>query len=655
MSLASRLPKLSFLGRRGLDLAEIEALLDLFPHAALLVDLQLKRILLANAKATELTAFTRAEFAGMALSALFPYLNRDDFSLDADQVQKTLAGNCLAHNGNPLEVIITLYPLSAQGNWLLASLEPAVIHQLQQSERQRHSQRLQDLQTLAQACQEGNLDQALETALESGQKLTGASHLAIYLYEPKDPKITCKLAWGDPQDLPGQIAPSDVNALLSPALWIPGKRPSTTLHRKARVMNFNYLASAPLGESGAFVGIVIAAHRSATPPPDLMSILRVLAANITSIIQHYTLTTNLLQEQEQQLQTITTSNVIKDNIKENVIILGPDLRILEMNASTEYTLGYACRDICGSPIEEVVIGAENLVPALQAAQRGVPTHNLGNVRLHRRNGDTFLAHVQILPADSRPDPERIIILIRDLSEHEQYQVRNQQLEQRALLGEVTAIFAHEVRNQINSISTGLQLMAMNLPEQDANQELISRLGGELSRIDHLMNSALAFSRPVQNTMVPVDMAMLTSRLLERFHPRFGRLGIQSHIQVSTSHPIVLGDFRTLEQVFTNLFSNAVEAMSEKGGTMTVHIRTIKDAAGRDQVEISVSDSGRGIPQEDQHRIFDPFFSTSHNGTGLGLAIAKRIVTAHKGTITVNSVPGGTVFQVVLPATIKRQD
>lgn len=655
MNLTSRLPKLPILGRRGLDFAEIEALLDWYPHPALLVDLHQNRILLANAKATEITAFTRAEFADMALSAFFPELRPDEFSLAPDQIQKTLASKCLTHNGNELDVIITLHPLNPLGNWLLVSIEPAVIHQLQQSERQRHSQRMEDLQILAQASQEQNLDQALHTALQSGHKLTGASHLAIYLYESEEPSLNCKVTWGESQDLPGQIAPSDVNALLLPVLWIPGKRSNTSLHRTARAMSFNYLASAPLGETGAFVGVIVAAGKSASPPPDLMSILKVLAANITSIIQHHNLTSHLLQEQQEQLQAITTGNIIKDHIKENVIVLGPDLRILDMNPSTEYTFEYACREVCGRPVEDVLIGAENLIPALQTAQRGIPTHNLGNVRLHKRSGETFLAHVQILPSDAVENPERIIVLIRDLSHHEQYQVRNQQLEQRALLGEVTAIFAHEVRNQINSISTGLQLMAMNLPEDDANQDLISRLGGELSRMNHLMNSALAFSRPAQNTLVPVDMAVLTNRLLERFRPRFAREDIQSHIQVSTDHPVILGDSRTLEQVFTNLFSNAVDAMSEEGGTLAVHIRTVQDAAGRKQVEISVADSGPGIPEEVRDRIFDPFFSTSRNGTGLGLAIAKRIVTAHKGTIDVNSVPGGTVFQVLLPATIKRHD
>jgi len=151
------------------------------------------------------------------------------------------------------------------------------------------------------------------------------------------------------------------------------------------------------------------------------------------------------------------------------------------------------------------------------------------------------------------------------------------------------------------------------------------------------------------------MSMLIYRLLERWRPRLARENIQQHVQVSSDYPVVMGDARTLEQVFTNLISNAVDAMRENGGALTIHIRTLKDAADRDQVELSVSDNGPGIPEEHRERIFDPFFSTSRNGTGLGLAIAKRIVTAHRGTIDVASVPGGTVFQVILPAAIKNSD
>jgi signal transduction histidine kinase len=89
-------------------------------------------------------------------------------------------------------------------------------------------------------------------------------------------------------------------------------------------------------------------------------------------------------------------------------------------------------------------------------------------------------------------------------------------------------------------------------------------------------------------------------------------------------------------------------MKITGGVLTISIRTHQQEGNRQHVEINVIDDGPGIPDELIDRIFEPFVTTNRNGTGLGLSIAKRIVTAHKGTIRANSVPGGTVFQVIFP-------
>jgi signal transduction histidine kinase len=296
----------------------------------------------------------------------------------------------------------------------------------------------------------------------------------------------------------------------------------------------------------------------------------------------------------------------------------------------------------------VIIGAENLVPALQGAQQGIITPNLGNVRLHRRDGSIFPAHVRILPMNSSDQLQGVLILLRDLSEHEQFQVRNQQLEQRALLGEVTAIFAHEVRNPINNISTGLQLMAYNLPQDDPNQDLISRLNQDCNRLTHLMSSVLAFSRPAENKIEAIDLAELIPNLLERWRPRLARLNVRQDFKNLTSNSTISGDLRSLEQVFNNLIGNSVEAMRDSGGSLVIHLRPVPTIGGLEQVEVSIADNGPGIPDDIRDRIFEPFFTTNRNGTGLGLAIAKRIITTHKGTIQVASVPGGTVFQVNFP-------
>jgi PAS domain S-box-containing protein len=377
-------------------------------------------------------------------------------------------------------------------------------------------------------------------------------------------------------------------------------------------------------------------------------LLEILAAVLTAQVQRHSLQVNQLEERGRLGRSLAIGEAVQEVSHEGIVIASRDLTIVEMNSAAEQVLGYACREITGQPVSNVLIGADNLVPALQSALQGVATPNLGNVRLHRRDGSAFLAHVQVVPVYVSGRLEAVVILLRDLSEHEQFQLRNEQLEQRALLGEVTAIFAHEVRNPINNLSTGLQLMAMNLPEEDPNQEQINRLNADLNRLTHLMQSVLSFSRAPENKIEAVDLAELLQGLLDRWRPRFVRLNIQHRLQIATQKAVVAGDPRALEQVFNNLIGNAVQAMSDSGGTLSIHLRLVDGSGDRPQVEIGVSDNGPGIPDEIRERIFEPFFTTNRNGTGLGLAIARRIINKHKGTITVSSVPGGTAFQVTLP-------
>jgi signal transduction histidine kinase len=125
--------------------------------------------------------------------------------------------------------------------------------------------------------------------------------------------------------------------------------------------------------------------------------------------------------------------------------------------------------------------------------------------------------------------------------------------------------------------------------------------------------------------------------------------IEYHVQIPKHIPKIHGDRRALEQVFTNLFSNALEAMkSQKKGILAVRAELSSDSGYANMVKIDVSDSGPGIPPEIQNRIFEPFFTTNKDGTGLGLAITKQIIAAHNGQIELTSFPGGTVFHVTLP-------
>jgi PAS domain S-box-containing protein len=409
-----------------------------------------------------------------------------------------------------------------------------------------------------------------------------------------------------------------------------------------------YVQTYPLGEKEAFIGLLVLAAEQGGIPEDNPTISNILSATITGIIGQNSILENLRAAERSTQHDLLVGELIKESTQDGLLLLSPDLLIEELNPQAETLLGYASQEISGQPASNILIGPSNLVPALQSALQGLSTPNLGEVHLHRRDGVAFLAHMSTIPLLNGEDIEGVIVLLRDLSAHEESEVRNQQLEQRALLGEVTAIFAHEVRNPINNISTGLQLMAINLPSDDPNQEVIARLLDDCNRLTHLMQSVLTFSRPPENKYQQVELSELLPTLLERWRPRFARLNVQQEFKTKTGNSKIWGDPRALEQVFSNLIGNAVEAMKANGGNLSIHIRPSHPKGGRQHVEVNVIDDGPGIPQNLIDRIFEPFVTTNRNGTGLGLSIAKRIVSAHKGVINVSSVPGGTVFQVIFP-------
>lgn len=648
MRKASLFPGMGLLRRRQPTLAEIKVMLDLFPQAALLLDLQLDRVLLANAQAATLTAFTRAELTTLELEALLPGIGQLPRQPGTIGTTAGTPASLKMRNGNEVAVLVNLVRLDPLGTWALACLEPVADHQRKQADLEREARRLEDLVELVRAAHALEAGDALQAALRAGERLTGAQLLAIYLLQSEPPGLFQSTSWGDSSCLPETIPAAEAGAVLEGIVWTSGKRASTSLPRAARAANLAFLASVPLGQPGASLGALVVACAEAAPPQEQAVLLDILAGVLTTIVQAQTFQSNQVQEREQLQRSLAIGEALQAASHEGILIASRDLAILEMNPSAELVLGYASREVSGQPVGNVLIGADNLVPALQAALQGIATPNLGNVRLHRRDGSAFLAHVQVIPVLVSDRLEAVLILLRDLSEHEQFQVRNEQLEQRALLGEVTAIFAHEVRNPINNLSTGLQLMAMNLPEDDPNQEQINRLSTDLNRLTHLMQSVLSFSRSPENEIEPVDLSELLPALLDRWRPRLVRLNVRHRLHAAARKAVVAGDLRALEQVFNNLIGNAVQAMSETGGTLSVNLRQVNGPGDRPQVEVAISDDGPGIPEEIRERIFEPFFTTNRNGTGLGLAIARRIITKHKGTITVSSVPGGTVFQVTLP-------
>jgi PAS domain S-box-containing protein len=615
---------------------EFSALFQLFPGPALLLDTTREQIVIANSAFLQLTTFALTDIQGKAPVSLIGGL--PSHPLASDEILSVMLDR---RNRSPLACNLQVRVLDALGQWLVLCFEP-------QEERKKNlAARLENIvQTLAElgSIREGaTTRQTVEGALVLIQRLLDSSAVSLYSLENEKNRYSMIGAAGESGLLPDSIPVSDLPRLSQTVIWRPGRRVQTELHRGARVNSLTYVASAPTSQDS----LLVVADRFQEPAEHLEMVLEALRTQVSGLLDRMKMMNELRRQALENRRELSVWRMVGENAQEGILLLTPDLKVTAMNTAAEWMLGYADREVQNQPAENILIGPDRLLPALENALQGIPTHNMGSVSLHRRNGQLFPAHMQIVPVQREGEPLAVVVFFSDVSEHEEIRNRTQQLEQRAVLGEVTAVFAHEVRNPINNISTGLQLLTVKLPENDPNQENISRLINDCLRLNHLMESVLNFSRQSEHRFEEVDLDAMLRRMLDRWRPRFAKVNVSPYINIEDKTPHVLADPRSLDQVFTNLIGNAVEAMSSSGGTLSVRVAPLHGLPGRPQVEIQISDSGPGIPDEIRDRIFEPFVSTKSGGTGLGLAITKRIITAHHGSISVNSFPGGTVFHVLL--------
>ncbi|MFC1879239.1 nitrogen regulation protein NR(II) [Chloroflexota bacterium] len=640
----------------NLGLSDYAALMELMPHPALLVDSDSGQILIGNTLTGELSAYTRKEITGLLLTTLLPEWDQASFlaqaklpdnSIQTESVESTSTLHLVKRDQTRMIVAATCITTDEHGKRYFVGLQPyGQWGHPRQSHHIRFWEYIKRLVNLQPAL---NLNGTLEQILETGGLLTSSNILAVYSVSDQKPILTKIAGFGAHRLLPEQLPIAELMSLGQPQIWSLGTRSSSTLQRAARKGSMTYLACAPIGQPNSSIGLMVVADTQAALPDDTLHLTDLLATIAGSTIQRYTQVKNTHKEIETQASHVQTASILEERMHEGIFYLDQRLNIIKINMAAELMLGYTGYEVVGQPVDKVLIGTQSLQPALEQAQSGSPTYNLENVRLYRRNGDAFLALVRIFPVQVGDSVEKMIVFIQDLSEQEKVHRQAQEFEQRAVLGDVTAVFAHEVRNPINNISTGLQLMALTLDEGDPNHETIDRMLQDCDRMAALMKSVQAFSRPVDYEMEALDLPTIIRRLLDRLKARITRLNIQFEIHSDPDCPPVEGNLRALEQVFTNLIQNALDAMADTSGRLGIKIGTVSAPGNRQQVQVSIADTGPGIPTELQEKIFQPFVTTKKEGTGLGLAIAKQIITAHKGDLRLTSFPGGTLFQVHLPA------
>ncbi len=351
-----------------------------------------------------------------------------------------------------------------------------------------------------------------------------------------------------------------------------------------------------------------------------------------------------------------------------------------IGADAEQLIGERVNALLGLPLVPRAHPAADPAASPQADRAAPSAAPADPISFQRRDGE--LLKLQVSVTGMRGEGQQTagyvvnvqdVTLLKKLEEHAERRNRF------TVMGEMAANIAHEIRNPLGSIELFASLVRKGLDDQDEKMALMSHISSAITSMNHIISNVLEYTKPRAASLLGLDLHGLLKELDGFFRFMAMQNGVELELALEAPQPWIRGDRELLKQVFHNLLLNAVQAMPE-GGTLTLGTRNLTladpaqqsrfDQAGAadwpgagtgstsvsrggeetlDVVQVSLKDTGAGMPPEVLSRIFDPFYTTKSRGTGLGLAIVHNIVEAHHGTIDVESQQNqGTTFVLMFP-------
>ncbi len=333
------------------------------------------------------------------------------------------------------------------------------------------------------------------------------------------------------------------------------------------------------------------------------------------------------------------------------LVLDRDNRIADINPAAEGFLNASAKALAGQPVWDKVMVDAPLDRAFERARETNSPLFVNDVDVGTGDRAPTQCNLSIAPLQDRPGCMLLLISPRELAGRitQNHTVKSAA---KSAIG-MAEMLAHEIKNPLAGITGAAQLLSMNLGPEDL--ELTDLIVAESRRIVKLLEQVEQFGNLSPPDLHPINLHDVLDRARRSAEVGFGaQMRIEDDYDPSL--PLALGDADQLVQVVLNLLKNAAQAAGKGGGTIRLrtyfeHSFRLRRNDGSGQalpLQIEVMDDGPGLPDDIKGDIFEPFVSGRENGTGLGLALTAKIVSDHGGWISVESVPGRTVFRISLP-------
>jgi PAS domain S-box-containing protein len=364
---------------------------------------------------------------------------------------------------------------------------------------------------------------------------------------------------------------------------------------------------------------------------------------VGAVVQNLRDITSRKEREEERALLAAIVETSEDAIIGNTL----DGSITSWNSGAERIYGYTADEAVGKSISLLALPEQDdeVFEILDQLRAGESISHF-ETRLRRKDGAVIDVSLAASPVrDGAGNVIAASAIARDITDQKRLAARLAQAERLSSVGELAAGVAHEVNNPLAAISLTAEL-ALRQELSPALHDDLTLIRHEAGRAGDIVRALLRFARHREPALEPIQMGEIIEEALSLLADRLTRHRIEL-IRDIVPAPDTLGDRDQVLQVLINLLTNAVDAMKREGcGQLRVRL-----TSSEDQVELALTDSGDGIPDDMVARIFDPFFTTKApgEGTGLGLSISHRIIADHNGALTaVNDPDGGACFRISLP-------
>ncbi len=358
---------------------------------------------------------------------------------------------------------------------------------------------------------------------------------------------------------------------------------------------------------------------------------------------------------------------IIQNLTSGLITIDLDGEITFVNRTVGQLLGYEVEELLSKQIQLLFDEEKEFRLFMQQLSSSGKRIDEKEVVFRKKNGEKIIVELNASPIhDENNNFEGIVLLFRDLTEIHQLKKQVERMERLALLGELAAGIAHEIRNPLGGIKTAAQVLEESFGVDDFRLQLIQRIVREVDKANRLLQEFFKFAKPTKPQLAFHNIEMIIDGVYLLLAPKLQKRNIKFSASFAENVPQVYVDETQIEQVILNLFLNSIDAMPE-GGELRVNTRSKKlrilDKERENlnienhevtYVIVEISDTGIGIPEQHIEKIFNPFFTTKTDGVGLGLSICSRLIEENGGKIdVVRGKEKGATFILAIPAFIHR--